>query len=72
MVKRKSGKCRIDDCNEAAITSGLCNACYQFDYYHRVRGHGIAYMLKHEARTKRTIGRIRARIGARRGLRAVR
>lgn len=30
---RQSGKCTTEGCDEVAVTTGLCAACYQFEFY---------------------------------------
>lgn len=48
-------------CEEAASSSGLCKACYAWEYYHMSRRHGTQYMV--DIQTK--YGRLQRRITAR-------
>jgi len=71
IMKNLGNTCLTETCDEAAQCRGLCHACYQWDYYHMTRRHGIAYMLKAASKNARIAARIKSRVGARRKLRSV-
>lgn len=68
------GGCAYEWCEDPVKCNGLCQRHYNWEYYHRVRGHGYAYMKSRKAELAELEGRCEAMIGAskpRRKLRVV-
>jgi len=42
--RKEAGECAFEWCKEPATCAGLCQTHYNWEYYHKRRGHGYVYM----------------------------